>query len=87
MLAWGALHALARAAIPCPSAITITGIGDFNGSRDFEPGLTTVRIPARTIGAEAAGAITALITEGSTPSSGALIPPELIVRGTSAPPA
>lgn len=87
VLAWGALHALSRAGLACPTAITVTGIGDFNGSRDFEPGLTTVRIPARTIGAEAAGTIATLITEGTAPPSGALIPPELIVRGTCAAPA
>ena len=87
VLAWGALHALARAGIRVPEEITVTGIGDFNGSRDFEPALTTVRIPARTIGAEAAAAIARLITSETRPDVSACIPPELVVRATSGPPA
>ena len=61
VLAWGVLHACARQGIIVPDQINVTGIGDFKGSREFEPSLTTVRIPARTIGAHAAQAISAII--------------------------
>ena len=84
VLAWGALHALGKEGVQVPSEITVTGIGDFSGSRDFEPGLTTVRIPARTIGAKAAETIASIITSDEPIQSGALYPPELIVRQTSA---
>lgn len=85
VLAWGALHALVRQGIAVPGDITVTGIGDFNGSKDFEPSLTTVRIPARTIGAKAAKEIAAMITSDGESSGSTLVPPELIVRATSGP--
>ncbi|PWJ15811.1 LacI family DNA-binding transcriptional regulator [Jannaschia seohaensis] len=84
VLAVGALHALRHRGIDVPGAITVTGIGDFNGSAEFEPGLTTVRIPARTIGSRAAAAMVRLT--GGEAEPGARIPPELMVRGTCAPP-
>lgn len=83
VLAWGALHALTKYRISVPDEISVTGIGDFSGSKDFEPGLTTVRIPARTIGRKAAETIVNLITQDDALSDGALCPPELIVRQTS----
>ena len=67
-----------------PDEVAVTGIGDFSGSKDFEPGLTTVRIPARTIGAKAAETIASIITTDDPTIKGALYPPELIVRQTSA---
>ena len=70
VLAWGALHALSRAGIDVPGKMTVTGIGDFNGSKDFEPSLTTVRIPARTIGEKAANAIVQLITKSGEADAG-----------------
>ncbi|QFT92117.1 HTH-type transcriptional repressor PurR [Roseovarius sp. THAF9] len=86
VLAWGALHALNRAEIDVPGRVTVTGIGDFKGSREFEPSLSTVRIPARTIGARAAVAIVQLTTSEAAVDVAALIPPEIIVRATSRPP-
>ncbi|MDJ0640971.1 MAG: LacI family DNA-binding transcriptional regulator [Paracoccaceae bacterium] len=86
VLAWGALHALSKNGIATPDDMTVTGIGDFNGSKDFEPPLTTVRIPARKIGARGAHAIVRLITSDDPPEQSALLPPELVVRQTSAAP-
>ncbi len=86
VLAWGALHALGRAGIDVPGQMTVTGIGDFKGSKEFEPALTTVRIPARTIGARAAEAIVRLTTSEEAVDVAALIPPEIMLRATSAPP-
>lgn len=83
VLAWGALHALGKQGVRVPRDITVTGIGDFKGSRDFEPSLTTVRIPARSIGSKAAESIAAIITSDEAPSVSALIPPELLVRASS----
>jgi LacI family transcriptional regulator, galactose operon repressor len=85
VLAWGVLHALNKLDVRVPEAMTITGIGDFNGSRDFEPSLTTVRIPARAIGAKAAESITSVIMGGDQTSADALFLPELIIRATSGP--
>ncbi|MEL6509981.1 MAG: LacI family DNA-binding transcriptional regulator [Pseudomonadota bacterium] len=86
VLAWGALHALSRRGLRVPEDISVTGIGDFKGSRAFEPALTTVRIPANQIGAKAAGMIAERIMASQETSSGELVRPELMIRDTSAPP-
>ena len=90
VLAWGALHALIKLGLNAPGDITLTGIGDFRGSRDFEPALTTVRIPARQIGAKAAAAIAKLIVTpqeaAQEAAAGELIVPDLVIRETSARP-
>lgn len=83
VLAWGTLHALTSAGIGVPDEMSVTGIGDFNGSKDFEPPLTTVRIPARTIGERAADAIVQLIVTSDQADVGSLVTPELTVRKTS----
>ncbi len=83
VLAWGAMHALSSTGVQVPNEMSVTGIGDFNGSKDFDPALTTVRIPARTIGKKAADAIVKLITTSGQAEVGALLKPELIVRSTS----
>jgi LacI family transcriptional regulator len=85
VLAWGALHALSRAGVRVPGDITVTGIGDFKGSREFEPALTTVRIPARQIGARAAALIAAKVVQPNAVPQDELIQPELIRRATCAP--
>ena len=84
VLAWGALHALSRLGLDVPGDVSVTGIGDFKGSKDFEPALTTVRIPARQIGTKAAHTIARAITSPDTDPAGELIVPEFIVRRTSA---
>lgn len=50
ILAVSAIHAARRLGIRVPEDLSIIGIGDFKGSKEMEPALTTVRIPARSIG-------------------------------------
>ena len=83
VLAWGALHALSLLKLNAPIDVTITGIGDFKGSKEFEPPLTTIRIPARQIGKQAAQTITTAIVEPESVIESELILPDLMVRGTS----
>jgi LacI family transcriptional regulator len=85
VLAWGAIHALKKSGVCVPDDVTVTGIGDFKGSREFEPALTTVRIPARQIGARAARAIAKSIVSPEKPKSSELVHPELVVRSTCGP--
>jgi LacI family transcriptional regulator len=82
VLAWGALHALARAGVRVPEDVGVTGIGDFKGSRDLEPPLTTVRIPAQQIGIKGAEMIVASITGSDNDPQNARLAPDLKVRGT-----
>jgi LacI family transcriptional regulator len=57
ILATGALYGAKAAGLHVPDDISIVGIGDFKGSAEIEPPLTTVRLPARTIGQEAGNAL------------------------------
>nr|WP_281350479.1 substrate-binding domain-containing protein [Roseovarius bejariae] len=82
VLAWGTMHALARAGLRVPDDVTVTGIGDFKGSKDFEPPLTTVRIPAPQIGERAADMIVASITGTDPAPQNAVVAPELKIRAT-----
>lgn len=50
VLALGAIYAAKRSGLDVPDHISVVGIGDFKGSREMEPNLTTVRLPARRIG-------------------------------------
>lgn len=50
VLAVGALYAARQLGFDVPEDLSIIGIGDFKGSKEMEPGLTTIRIPARSIG-------------------------------------
>lgn len=84
VLAWGAIYGLMKNGLSVPDDLTVTGIGDFKGSKEFEPGLTTVRIPARQIGAQGAKRIVEAIVSDMPVAAGDLIAPELIVRATSA---
>jgi LacI family transcriptional regulator len=53
VIAQGALAATMQMGLRVPQDISIIGIGDFVGSADIFPALTTVRIPAQEIGARA----------------------------------
>lgn len=82
VLAWGVCHAARKLGLDVPSDVSVTGIGDFAGSRDMEPALTTVRLPARQIGAQAAQSIARAITEPDCTSVSVKVPCELMVRDT-----
>ena len=55
VIAQGCVYAAAQTGVGVPSELSVVGIGDFKGSKEMEPSLTTVRIPARTIGEKAGG--------------------------------
>lgn len=50
ILAVGAIHAARRLGIKVPEELSVIGIGDFKGSKEMEPALTTIRLPAQPIG-------------------------------------
>ncbi len=86
ILATGALYGAAACGLDVPSDITVVGIGDFKGSSDIEPALTTVRLPARRIGREAGKAlVTGIISLGEDPVGSLHCAPEIIVRQSSGP--
>lgn len=50
VIAQGAVFAARSAGVAVPQDVSIIGIGDFKGSEEMEPALTTIRLPARRIG-------------------------------------
>ncbi len=86
VIAQGAIYAARQAGISVPSGLSVIGIGDFNGSAEMEPALTTVRIPARDIGRRAGEQITRAIAEaGALGIERQRCDVELLVRQTTAP--
>ena len=87
VIARGVISAAADLGIRVPVDLTVVGIGDFTGSSDLTPALTTVRIDAPRVGQAAAEALLAQMgaRSGDAPAPHE-IPLELMVRATSAPP-
>ncbi len=67
IIAQGAIYACHALGKTIPEEVSIVGIGDFRGSAHMVPALTTVRLPARTIGSRAADTIVAMSESGRPP--------------------
>jgi len=84
LLAAGALKACLTAGIAVPGERSIVGCDDIELARVLTPELTTIRIPARELGARAARLlIRQLDDESWTPRPGKPLPVRLVVRGTT----
>ncbi len=68
VIAHGVIFACTALGLRVPQDVSVVGIGDLRGSAQFEPGLTTVRLPARRIGRLAADAIVAMSESGEPPN-------------------
>ena len=88
--ALGALRALTKARIKVPEQCSLIGFDDTAPAALSAPPLTTIRQPMETMGATAVQIVTDAITaalEKREPSAvHRLLPPELIVRDSTAPP-
>ncbi|MBT6543404.1 MAG: substrate-binding domain-containing protein [Rhodobacteraceae bacterium] len=82
VLALGAIYAAQSCGLKVPNDIAVTGIGDFKGSKDVEPGITTVRIPANTIGKLAGNALVTFIMSPEIQLENQNCVSELIVRAS-----
>ena len=86
-LALGLLRAAAELGVRCPEQLSVVGFDDVLAAQTTRPPLTTVRQPLVEIGARAVEMLVGII-EGSLPRDcSEIAPPELIVRGSTAPPA
>ena len=87
MIALGCLEAFADAGLHCPVDMSLVGHNDMPLVERVQPPLTTVSIPQREIGAEAARILLARLRDedGSGPER-RLLPTQLIVRASTAPP-
>ncbi|HST63416.1 MAG TPA: LacI family DNA-binding transcriptional regulator [Longimicrobium sp.] len=84
LLAAGALKACLTAGMAVPGEMSIVGCDDIELARVLTPELTTIRIPARELGARAARLlIKQLDDESWVPRPGKPLPVKLVVRGTT----
>lgn len=81
-LAIGSMLEAERMGLQIPRDISITGFDDLELANEIKPGLTTIRVPAREIGARAADLLVAAISQKQVPDRVELTA-ELILRGSS----
>ena len=81
VIAHGVIYAAQQLNIKLPYELSVVGIGDFAGSADIVPSLTTVRLPANRIGQVAADALVEMSEKGiNTTFQSLVIETDLIVR-------
>lgn len=87
LIALGVLRALRARGLRCPDDLSVIGFNDMVFAEDLHPPLTTVRVPARQMGEEAARLLLGMIDAGAPSTLLVRLPVELIVRQSTAPPA
>src|SRR5579875_3595137 len=88
MLAVGCYAALDEAGLRCPEDLSLVGFNDMPFIDRLRPPLTTVRFPHYQLGTEAAQLLLERIAGGGGgPVKILYLAPELVVRGSTAPPA
>lgn len=85
VLAVGALRAAHRLGLRVPQDISITGFDDIELASVATPGVSTVHVPHREMGQQAASVLVDMIEAGTRPASVRLVP-TLEIRGTLAMP-
>jgi LacI family transcriptional regulator len=85
-LALGAIDAIRDTGRACPDDVSVVGFNDMPYSDRFSPPLTTVRISQYRLGSLAARLLLETIADPARPAQTQMVEPELIVRGSTAPP-
>jgi LacI family transcriptional regulator len=86
LLALGALRSMRRHGLRCPDDISVIGFNDMPFAEDFNPGLTTIRVPLEEIGTESARLLFESINSPEeAPATVVTLPVSLIVRGSTGP--
>ena len=85
LLALGCYDALEQRGLRCPEDISVVGYNDMPFVDRFRPALSTVRVPHYELGATAAALMLEQLRGTDTPPRQLLLPPELVVRGSTAP--
>jgi LacI family transcriptional regulator len=85
LLATGALLEAQRQGLNVPRDLSICGIDNHELAAEINPGLTTVSLPTSDLGRIAAAQVLAALA-GKPIAQQSLLPFELLVRGTTAPP-
>lgn len=88
IISHGVIFACQSMGFEIPDDISVVGIGDFRGSAHMEPGLTTVRLPAKKIGSLAADALVLMNESGLLPNPfRQKVDLDFRIRSSTAPPA
>jgi LacI family transcriptional regulator len=87
LVALGCYDVFEERGIRCPDQISVVGFNDMPFADRFDPPLTTIRIPHYEIGARAAELLIELQGEVQAPPPQIQLPPELVLRASTAPPA
>lgn len=85
-MALGTLHAMHRLGLRCPDDVSLVGFDDFPEAAYFSPGLTTIRQDFDEIGKRSVELLVQLIETGVRQTQHLVLPPELIVRASTAAP-
>ena len=86
LIALGGYDVMRERGLSVPDDISIVGYNDIPFADKFAPPMTSVRIPHYHIGSKAADILIAAIEEPGAHPSDVRLRPELIVRGSTAPP-
>jgi LacI family transcriptional regulator len=91
LIALGALRAMRGRGLDCPRDVSLVGFNDMRFADEFQPPLTTVRVPHHELGAEAARMLLAGMEAGDggdppVPAKAVLLPVRLVVRASTAAP-
>jgi LacI family transcriptional regulator len=87
VIALGVNAALTAAGVQVPTDVAVTGFDDIAFASISTPPLTTLRQPADAIGASGVRLLGSRALEPGRPTVVESLPPELVVRGSSRPPA
>jgi LacI family transcriptional regulator len=86
LMALGCYDALAEHGLSCPGDVSVVGFNDMPFAARFNPPLTTVRIPHYEMGSKSADLLLEMLQDPDAPPRQVLLQPELVARGSSAPP-
>ena len=86
LLALGAYDVLREEGLNCPRDISIVGHNDMPLVDMVEPPLTTIRISHKEMGRQAADLLEQAIETSDSPARNVVLPPKLVVRGSTAAP-
>lgn len=86
LLALGVIDAARQAGLSCPQDISVVGFNDMPLAGRLQPPLTTVHVPARELGRLAGECLLRAMADPTAEPERTVVPVDLVVRGSTAPP-
>lgn len=82
-MAMGAIRTLHAANLRVPEDVAVVGFDDIGTAADFNPPLTTVRLPSKAVGQLAAQMLFDLVNGKTVPQKEIILPTDVIIRQSS----